>query len=171
MTKTSIIQIIVGVIVLVLIGTAIVSGTKNKTENGAYSNSSNPTVEVTGTTSTTNAPSSATTNTDMNTTSNAGAKPAITVGDVKTDAGVEAKVVSVYKLTDVAKHSTEASCWSAVNGSVYDLTAWIAAHPGGERAILGICGKDGSSSFNRKHGNSANAKDELADFKIGVLTN
>jgi len=45
-------------------------------------------------------------------------------------------------LAQVAVHSSRTSCWSAVNGSVYDLTSWIPNHPGGEEAILWMCGID-----------------------------
>ncbi len=74
-----------------------------------------------------------------------------------------------YTLAQVAVHKDASSCWSAVNGNVYDLTSWIAKHPGGEKAILGICGKDGSAAFNGKHDGAKKQADILATFKIGVL--
>jgi hypothetical protein len=70
---------------------------------------------------------------------------------------------------DVAKHGTRESCWSIVNGSVYDLTSWIPNHPGGEGAILRMCGTDGSAGFNRQHGGAAKQATILAGFKIGTL--
>ncbi len=69
----------------------------------------------------------------------------------------------------VATHNSAASCWSAINGSVYDLTAWIAKHPGGEQAIKQLCGKDGTSLFNNKHGGQERQESTLASFKIGAL--
>ena len=36
-----------------------------------------------------------------------------------------------YTLAQVAIHSSAADCWTAINGSVYNLSAWIARHPGG----------------------------------------
>ncbi len=69
----------------------------------------------------------------------------------------------------VASHNNRASCWSSINGSVYDLTSWIPKHPGGEQAILGLCGADGSAKFNRKHGGDASKEKILFGFKIGVL--
>ena len=69
----------------------------------------------------------------------------------------------------VAQHSTAASCWSAINGSVYDLTKWIGKHPGGQQAIKGICGKDGSAAFNGEHGGQQKQADVLASFRIGAL--
>ncbi|MFA6601980.1 MAG: cytochrome b5-like heme/steroid binding domain-containing protein [Candidatus Paceibacterota bacterium] len=72
-------------------------------------------------------------------------------------------------LTEVVKHATAADCWTTVNGSVYDLTSWVADHPGGREAILYICGKDGSVAFNGKHGGQDKPAAALASFKIGSL--
>ena len=74
-----------------------------------------------------------------------------------------------YTLAQVATHNSQASCWSAISGKVYDLTAWISQHPGGSRAILSICGKDGTAAFTGKHGGQARPASELAGFDIGVL--
>ncbi len=76
---------------------------------------------------------------------------------------------SGYTMVDVQKHNSATTCWSAVNGTVYDLTSWVNAHPGGKAAILMICGKDGSALFNAQHGNSGKVATILAKFKIGVL--
>lgn len=69
----------------------------------------------------------------------------------------------------VAEHNTRTSCWTSINGNVYDLTSWIPKHPGGEQAILQLCGIDGSEKFNRKHGGGQSQATILAGFKIGVL--
>lgn len=74
-----------------------------------------------------------------------------------------------YTMAQVAAHGDDDSCWSVINGSVYDLTSWIAGHPGGMQAILGICGKDGSSVFNNQHGGREKQESQLATMKIGVL--
>jgi cytochrome b involved in lipid metabolism len=75
-----------------------------------------------------------------------------------------------YTLADVAKHTTQSSCWTTIDGNVYDLTAWISQHPGGAAAILSLCGKDGSAAFNAQHGGQARPAAELASFLIGTLT-
>jgi cytochrome b involved in lipid metabolism len=66
-------------------------------------------------------------------------------------------------------HADAASCYSVVNGSVYDLTNWITKHPGGQQAIKGLCGKDGTAAFTGKHGGQQKPETMLASFKIGVL--
>lgn len=75
------------------------------------------------------------------------------------------------KLTaeEVAKHTDKSSCYTIINESVYDLTAWIAKHPGGEKGILSICGKDGTAAFMGKHGGGQKQIDLLATFRIGAL--
>jgi cytochrome b involved in lipid metabolism len=52
---------------------------------------------------------------------------------------------------------------------VYDLTRWISDHPGGEQAILSICGKDGSSAFDNQHGGQSKPERILAGYEIAPL--
>ena len=74
-----------------------------------------------------------------------------------------------YAMTEIAKHDSESSCWTVIDAGVYDLTTWISQHPGGPGAILGICGKDGTSAFRGQHGNAQKQENILATFKIGTL--
>lgn len=72
-------------------------------------------------------------------------------------------------LSQIALHNSRSSCWSAVNGSVYDLTSWIPNHPGGEQQILSLCGIDGSNAYNAQHGGTPKPATILTGFKIGTL--
>ena len=74
-----------------------------------------------------------------------------------------------YTKEEVAQHATESSCWSIVNGDVYDLTSYISKHPGGSRNILRICGKDGTSAFEGQHGGESRPERTLEGYKIGPL--
>ncbi len=76
-----------------------------------------------------------------------------------------------YTRAQVAMHTDTASCWVAINGGVYDLTTWIAQHPGGEAAILSLCGTDGSAAFSAQHGGQSRPEAQLATFHIGTLVN
>jgi cytochrome b involved in lipid metabolism len=78
-------------------------------------------------------------------------------------------VTAEFTLTAVATHNTKADCWSAINGKVYDLTDWIAKHPGGAGNIIKICGKDGSSAFSGQHGSNNSAQAQLAEFYLSDL--
>lgn len=75
-----------------------------------------------------------------------------------------------YTLADVILHNSEASCWSAVNNKVYDLTSWISKHPGGRKEILSICGKDGTFAFMDEHEGDRKPEEKLAAFYVGALT-
>jgi len=75
-----------------------------------------------------------------------------------------------YTLAQVALHATKTDCWTAINGSVYNLTPFIPNHPGGD-AILAICGIDGTSAFDNQHEGQRRPAAELATLKIGVLAN
>jgi cytochrome b involved in lipid metabolism len=75
-----------------------------------------------------------------------------------------------YTLAQVATHSSASSCWSIIQNNVYDLTSWINQHPGGAKAILSICGKDGTSAFEKQHGGQARPENELKNFLIGVYS-
>ena len=74
-----------------------------------------------------------------------------------------------FTMTEVASHNSASSCYTAVNGSVYDVTNWINQHPGGAGAILSMCGKDSTSAFEGQHGGQRRPESELASFKIGTL--
>ena len=76
---------------------------------------------------------------------------------------------TVYTMDQVQTANTQDKCWTAVNGKVYDLTNFINKHPGGPKAVLGLCGKDGTAAFTKKHGGQPKPEQELAGLQIGVL--
>jgi cytochrome b involved in lipid metabolism len=69
---------------------------------------------------------------------------------------------------EVAKHTTAGSCWTIINGSVYNLTNWVNGHPGGSSVILAICGIDGSAAF-AYHKGAKNPGDTLSGFFMGAI--
>lgn len=75
-----------------------------------------------------------------------------------------------YTLADVQQNDSRSSCWSVINGNVYDLTAWIDKHPGGASRIESLCGGDGSSAFNSRHGGQSNATSTLQGYLLGPLS-
>jgi cytochrome b involved in lipid metabolism len=72
-------------------------------------------------------------------------------------------------LADVAKHTTESDCRTAINGTVYDVTAFFGKHPGGDKNLFRVCGIDATQVFERKHGGDMKANNVLAGFEIGAL--
>ncbi len=103
-------------------------------------------------------------------TSTTGTSGSTTTGGTTTSGSTGGSATpSGYTLTQVGAHGSRSSCWSAINGNVYDLTSWVDSHPGGALTILTICGKDGSPFFNAQHGGKNKPANILAGFKIGVL--
>jgi cytochrome b involved in lipid metabolism len=72
-------------------------------------------------------------------------------------------------LAEVAKHSTREDCWTAIDGTVYDLTPYMEQHPGGAGSLAWLCGIDGTSAFRSQHGSEQGPASELAALAIGVL--
>jgi cytochrome b involved in lipid metabolism len=93
------------------------------------------------------------------------------VGIDYTDSNTTSSTTQNLSITiqEVSTHKDATSCWSVINGSVYNLSIWIGRHPGGEEAILAICGKDGSFMFDGQHGDSKKVLNILEKFKIGTL--
>lgn len=74
-----------------------------------------------------------------------------------------------YTMEKIAEHKDASSCWTTIDGNVYDLTSWISLHPGGKDAIMLICGKDGNAAFHEQHDGQPQPADVLAAYKIGTL--
>ena len=77
--------------------------------------------------------------------------------------------VAGYTMAQVRANNTAKSCWTAIDGYVYNLTNWISAHPGGAGAILFLCGTDGSNAFKAQHENQSRPAVRLDTYRIGPL--
>ena len=56
----------------------------------------------------------------------------------------------------------------ALNGKVYNVSAYIPFHPGGEKELLRAAGRDGSKLFNASHP-WVNVDNMLEECLIGIL--
>jgi hypothetical protein len=74
-----------------------------------------------------------------------------------------------YTMAQVRANNTARSCWTAIDGVVYDLTRWISNHPGGSSAILFLCGTDGTNAFSAQHQNQARPAVRLDSYRLGPL--
>ncbi|HEY3339180.1 MAG TPA: cytochrome b5 domain-containing protein [Propionicimonas sp.] len=97
-----------------------------------------------------------------------GAKPTASASST-VSATPTATTSATLTLSEVKKHSSASSCWSVVDGEVFDLTKWIGRHPGGPRRILDMCGRDGSAAFHGQHGSSGQATRILDGYSMGKL--
>ncbi|KAF9482708.1 oxidoreductase [Pholiota conissans] len=79
------------------------------------------------------------------------------------------KRIRIYTTEDVATHTTASSCWISRQGKVYDVTAFLSDHPGGDDLILKHAGKDVEEVMNDKleHEHSDSAYDMLNEYIIG----
>ena len=76
---------------------------------------------------------------------------------------------SGYTMAQVAANNSAKSCWAVIEGSVYNLTAWINSHPGGTGAIISLCGTEATSSFNAQHANQSRPSSRLSGYLLGPL--
>lgn len=82
--------------------------------------------------------------------------------------------ITSISASEVAKHNSRNDCWTIIENSIYEVTSYIAAHPGGDR-IIQACGKDATELFktqgNNGRSHSPSAETILERFKIGTLAN
>ena len=74
-----------------------------------------------------------------------------------------------YTMERVKANGTSSSCWTVINGYVYDLTKWIGSHPGGSGAITSLCGTDGTSEFLAMHRGQGKPEARLSGYALGKL--
>lgn len=89
--------------------------------------------------------------------------------DVPESSASSEPVVMNYTMEEVKAHADASSCWTAINGNVYDLTAAIDLHKGGRENMLKLCGIDGTTAFETKHGGQEKPTNWLKTLQIGTL--
>lgn len=72
-----------------------------------------------------------------------------------------------YKKEQVEKHCRPDDCWITAHGVVYDVTRYVAKHPGGAQSILRLAGQDASYHFDFH--SSYSKKKIWIRYKIGQL--
>lgn len=75
-----------------------------------------------------------------------------------------------FTLSEVQQRNTREACWTVVDGSVYDMTTFIARHPAGASDIVDMCGKDATEDFQGEHKGQGEPEKWLDTLKIGVLS-
>ena len=81
---------------------------------------------------------------------------------------VEERVPSrTYTWAEVARHRQRDDCWTVIDGKVYDLTDFMAQHPGGTGPILAHAGTDVSELFAAIHAYEAHVL--KAAYVIGYI--
>lgn len=78
-----------------------------------------------------------------------------------------------FTANQVSKHRNPSDCWLIINNNVYDATAYLSQHPGGEAFIEQFCGQDATTAFATQGGggsHSTEAQQLLSDLRIGNLS-
>ena len=83
------------------------------------------------------------------------------------------KRVKIYTTEDVGNHKTSSSCWVTRGGRVYDVTAFLPDHPGGDDFILKYAGQDIEETMKspEEHDHSDSAYDMMEEYVVGRLGN
>ncbi|MFA6430368.1 MAG: cytochrome b5-like heme/steroid binding domain-containing protein [Candidatus Paceibacterota bacterium] len=71
-----------------------------------------------------------------------------------------------YTISDISQHNTQSSCWTAIDGKVYDITKLISSHPAGVNKIMKGCGIDATNIFNNV---GAHNISKVSKSFVGVL--
>nr|CAB3447390.1 unnamed protein product [Digitaria exilis] len=74
----------------------------------------------------------------------------------------------LYSFEEVSKHSGRKDCWLIIAGKVYDVTAFMEEHPGGDEVLLACTGKDATTDF-EDIGHSNSAKELMPQYCIGEV--
>jgi hypothetical protein len=77
-----------------------------------------------------------------------------------------------FALAEVARHARPDDCWMAIDGSVYDFTAYLPRHPSEPAVIEAWCGREASEAYRTKtrgQPHSAAATRRMADYRLGTL--
>ena len=90
----------------------------------------------------------------------------IIISTTTTVTQIPAKTTPSFSLADVAKHNNNSSCWTAIDGKVYDITKYIPIHPAGVSKALEGCGIDSTDIFNNVRAHRVSG---ISKYLIGNL--
>lgn len=85
------------------------------------------------------------------------------------EAGGAAEPAGSVAMDEVEENDSADSCWTVIDGTVYDVTEWVGQHPGGSAAIEQLCGTDGTEEFQGQHSGDSGPEDQLSEFAVGEL--
>jgi len=83
------------------------------------------------------------------------------------------KRIRIYTTEDVSRHTTLSSCWVTRGSKVYDVSAFLPDHPGGDDLILRYAGRavDDIMRSPDEHEHSDSAYEMLEEYVVGRLGN
>ena len=96
----------------------------------------------------------------------------VTLQVLATDQSEKSTKADRISADELAAHSTEKDCWIAVEGKVYDITAYVPSHPAPPAVLLDWCGKEATKGMRTKgygRDHSPTAWKMLDDYLVGEL--
>jgi cytochrome b involved in lipid metabolism len=88
----------------------------------------------------------------------------------QTEQPASASTDRAISAAELATHARPDSCWMAIRGSVYDLTAYLPDHPSRPQVIEPWCGKEATDAYNTKTKSRPHSKEAdklLLKYRIG----
>ncbi|XP_036442195.1 cytochrome b5 reductase 4 isoform X1 [Colossoma macropomum] len=64
--------------------------------------------------------------------------------------GLKGRLIDVTE-EELKKHNTRNDCWTCIRGMVYNVSAYMDFHPGGEEELMRAAGMDGTDLFDQVH--------------------
>ncbi|ETS78726.1 hypothetical protein PFICI_08579 [Pestalotiopsis fici W106-1] len=77
--------------------------------------------------------------------------------------------MAMLSLSDVEQHASKKSCWVIIDNVVYDVTDFLASHPGGSGIILRYAGKDATEAFAQIHPSDTIEKYLKPEQRVGSV--
>lgn len=74
----------------------------------------------------------------------------------------------IFTFEELASHNKADDLWMAIDGKVYDCTAFLDEHPGGEEVLVDCGGMDATGPFD-DIGHSDDAREALKSMLVGKL--
>lgn len=82
------------------------------------------------------------------------------------------EVTETFTREFVISQGSSTNCYTLIDNDVYLIPqSFINIHEGGAAEIVKACGIDASEIFSEQHAGSAEAKAQLAEFKVGAVQN
>ncbi len=79
---------------------------------------------------------------------------------------------TVYTLAEISRHNQLDDCWMAIEGKVYDFSAYIPMHPTPPQIMAPWCGREATEGMRTKgygRDHSPVAWQMMEPYQIGVL--
>ncbi|KAL7148903.1 hypothetical protein ABFS83_05G004400 [Erythranthe nasuta] len=77
-------------------------------------------------------------------------------------------LTKLITMKEASEHNTAEDCWVVIDGKVYDVSAYLDEHPGGDDVLLKATGKDATEEF-EDAGHSKTARELMEEFCIGEI--